>query len=62
MNVEELVAKAKELIGDNKIEEAKSFIEEHKDDLGEKAHALTALLGDNADDILGKVKGLFGGK
>ncbi|MBE9389961.1 hypothetical protein [Vagococcus salmoninarum] len=62
MNVEELVAKAKELISNNNIEEAKKFIEDHKDELGDKLHDITALFGDNADGLLDKVKGFFGNK
>lgn len=62
MNVDEIVAKVKELVSAEKIDEAKQFIEEHKDELGDKLHDLTGLLGDNADGLLDKVKGFFGGK
>ncbi|MBP1043035.1 hypothetical protein I6N95_18630 [Vagococcus sp. BWB3-3] len=62
MNVDELVAKVKDLISSEKFEEAKKFIEEHKDELGDKAHELSGLFGDNADGLIDKVKGFFGGK
>ena len=38
MNVEELVQKAKDLIGEGNVEHAQQFIEEHKDELGEHYH------------------------
>lgn len=67
MKPEELVAKAKEMLNDGKLEDAKAFIEEHKEDIGDKIHDLTGLLGENAGDalhnaegMLDKVKGLFG--
>ena len=59
MNVEELVAKAKELINDEKIAEAKAFITEHKDELGEHLDDITKLLGENAGSVIDKVKGFF---
>ena len=62
MNVDELVAKVKELISNDKLDEAKKFIEEHKDELGDKLHDLTGLLGDNADGLVDKLKGFFSGK
>lgn len=60
MKPEELVAKAKEMLNDGKLEDAKAFIEEHKEDIGDKIHDLTGLLGENAEGMLDKVKGLFG--
>lgn len=73
MKPEELMDKAKELLNDGKLEDAKAFVEEHKDQIGDKIHDLTDMfggnldsitdkLGDNADGILDKVKGLFGKK
>ena len=46
MNVEELVQKAKDLIGEGNVEHAQQFIEEHKDELGEHYHKITAMLAD----------------
>ncbi|QIL45872.1 hypothetical protein G7081_01575 [Vagococcus coleopterorum] len=62
MKPEELFEKAKEMLNDGKLDEAKEFIEEHKEDIGEKIHDLTDMFGDNAEGILNKVKGLFGKK
>ena len=62
MNVDELVARVKELVTADKVEEAKQFIEDHKDELGDKLHELSGLFGDNADGLIDKVKGFFGGK
>lgn len=62
MNKEELFDKVKGMIGDGKLDEAKGFLEEHKDDLGEYFEKAKDLLGnlDSADGIMDKVKGLFG--
>lgn len=73
MKPEELVEKAKDLLKDGKLDDAKAFIEENKDQIGDKIHDLTDmfgdnfdkvtdLLGDNAEGILDKIKGLFGKK
>lgn len=62
MNVDELVARVKELINSDKFDEAKQFIEDHKDELGDKVQDLSGLFGDNADGLIDKVKGFFGGK
>lgn len=73
MKPEELMEKAKDMLKDGKLDDAKAFIEEHKDEIGDKIHDLTDMfgdnfenitekLGDNAEGILNKVKGLFGKK
>ena len=60
MNVEELVQKAKDLIGEGNVEHAQQFIEEHKDELGEHYHKITAMLADTTtDDLFDKIKGLL---
>lgn len=59
MNVDKLVAQAKELISADKLTEAKEFITEHKDELGDQLGDVTKLLGDNAGSVVDKVKGLF---
>lgn len=59
MKVEEILAQAKELISAEKLTEAKEFIAEHKVVLGDHLEDLTKLLGDNADTLIDKVKGLF---
>ena len=60
MNVEELIAKAKGLISEKNIAEAKKFIEDHKEELGEHYDKLVKSLGGDADGIIDKVKGFFG--
>lgn len=60
MNVEELVQKAKDLIGEGNVEHEPQFIEEHKDELGEHYHKITAMLADTTTDgLFDKIKGLF---
>lgn len=62
MNPNELLDKAKELIAKGDLNEAKKFIEDNKDNLGEYVEKAKGLL-DNAggvDKVLDKVKGLFG--
>ncbi|MDU2090501.1 MAG: hypothetical protein E7E76_06215 [Enterococcus faecalis] len=52
MNVEELVQKAKDLIGEGNVE--------HEDELGEHYHKITAMLADTTTDgLFDKIKGLF---
>ena len=53
-------SKAKDLIGEGNVEHAQQFIEEHKDELGEHYHKITAMLADTTtDDLFDKIKGLF---
>ncbi|MGT2867166.1 hypothetical protein [Streptococcus fryi] len=62
MNPNELLDKAKELIAKGDLNEAKKFIEDNKDNLGEYVEKAKGLL-DSAggvDKVLDKVKGLFG--
>ena len=60
MNIDEIIAKVKEFIGDGKIDIATKFVEEHKNDLGDQFEAVKELIL-NADTggIIDKVKGLF---
>ncbi|HDM0541000.1 TPA: hypothetical protein PY111_003123, partial [Staphylococcus aureus] len=42
------------------VEHAQQFIEEHKDELGEHYHKITAMLADTTTDgLFDKIKGLF---
>lgn len=62
MNQNELLDKAKELIAKGNLDEAKKFIEDNKEHLGEyldKAKGLLEKSG-GVDKVLDKVKGLFG--
>lgn len=62
MNQNELLDKAKELIAKGNLDEAKKFIEDNKEHLGEyvdKAKGLLEKAG-GVDKVLDKVKGLFG--
>ncbi|MGF1919436.1 hypothetical protein [Enterococcus faecalis] len=60
MNKEEIIQKAKDLIGEGNVEQAKRFIEEHKSELGEHHEKMKAAVpNEEAGSILGKVKNLF---
>ncbi|MBL1226976.1 hypothetical protein [Enterococcus sp. BWR-S5] len=60
MNKDELIKQAKELISKGNIEKAKSFLEEHKDEIGEQYDKLKKSLPDfKMDDIADQVKGFF---
>lgn len=59
MSKNEWVDKVKELVGNGNVEEAKKFIEDHKDELGDKVSEFSHLLGDNATGVVDKVKGFF---
>ncbi|MBZ1540165.1 hypothetical protein J6K67_02220 [Leuconostoc mesenteroides] len=59
MNKDEIVEKVKSLMSEGNIDKAKDFIEEHKEDLGENFDKLKDMIGDNAEGIIGKIKGLF---
>lgn len=51
--------KVKELVENENLDEAKKFIEDHKDEIGDKVSDLSHILGDNATDVVDKVKGFF---
>lgn len=62
MKPQELFEQVKEMIAKKDFSEAKNFIEEHKDDLGQYFDKAKGLI-DNSDAVNGvidKVKGLFG--
>lgn len=44
MNVDEIIAKVNEFIGEGKIDAATKFIEDHKDDLGDHLESVKGLL------------------
>ncbi len=60
MAVDELVEKVKSLIREGKLEDAKKFVEAHKDEIGDKVSGLTDLLGKNTEGIADKIKDFFG--
>ncbi|GGD03071.1 hypothetical protein [Enterococcus wangshanyuanii] len=60
MNVDEIIAKVKELIGEGKIDAATKFVEEHKDDLGDQFESVKGLLSKaDTGSIVDKIKELF---
>ena len=61
MDKDEIMDKAKDLVSGGNIDDAKSFIEDHKDDLGDYYDQAKDLLGGGASGIMDKLGGLFGG-
>ncbi|MDV3545948.1 hypothetical protein [Leuconostoc falkenbergense] len=59
MNKDEIVEKVKSLMSEGNLDKAKDFIEEHKEDLGENFDKLKGMIDDNAEGVIGKIKGLF---
>ena len=59
MNKDEIVEKVKSLLSEGNLDKAKDFIEEHKEDLGENFDKLKRMIGDNAEGVIVKIKGLF---
>jgi hypothetical protein len=60
MNKDEIMDKIKGMIGDGKMDDAKEFIEDHKDDLGEYYDKAKDMIGSGLGDAVGKIKGIFG--
>lgn len=52
--------KIKGLISEGNLDQAKSFFEDHKGDLGDYYDKAKDLLGGGAGDMIDKIKGLFG--
>ena len=50
MNIDEIVKKAKDLISEQNLTEAKKFIEEHKNELGEHYDKLIQMVSSNAEN------------
>ncbi|MBO0431382.1 hypothetical protein [Enterococcus sp. DIV0660C] len=60
MNKDELIAKVKEMVNEGNLDEAKQFIEDHKDELGNYVEQAKNLLKDiDVDGITDKIKSLF---
>lgn len=60
MNKDELMAKVKEMVNEGNLDEAKQFIEDHKDELGNYVEQAKNLLKDiDVDGITDKIKSLF---
>ncbi|MDA3965605.1 hypothetical protein [Enterococcus thailandicus] len=60
MNKDELIAKVKEMINEGNLDEAKQFVEDHKDELGSYVEQAKHLLKDiDVDGITDKIKSLF---
>lgn len=60
MNKDDIMKKVEDMIGEGNIDKAKSFIEDHKEDLGEYYEKAKELISNNAGDVIDKVKGIFG--
>jgi hypothetical protein len=59
MNKDDIMNKIKDLMSSGNLDDAKSFIEEHKDDLGDYYDKAKDLIGNDASGIVDKIKGLF---
>ncbi|MDA3972417.1 hypothetical protein PF023_00030 [Enterococcus thailandicus] len=60
MNKDELIAKVKEMVNEGNLDEAKQFVEDHKDELGSYVEQAKHLLKDiDVDGITDKLKNLF---
>ncbi|GEK36048.1 hypothetical protein K5E_00060 [Enterococcus thailandicus] len=60
MNKDELIAKVKEMVNEGNLDEAKQFVEDHKDELGSYVEQAKHLLKDiDVDGITDKIKSLF---
>ncbi|MGX7205653.1 hypothetical protein [Enterococcus pingfangensis] len=60
MEREELIKKIKELLNEGNLEKAKTFIEDHKEELGDYYDKAKNLLkSDKLDDLLGQFKKFF---
>lgn len=60
MNKDELIAKVKEMVNEGNLDEAKQFIEDHKDELGNYVEQAKNFLKDiDVDGITDKIKSLF---
>jgi hypothetical protein len=59
MNKDEIMDKIKDLMSSGNLDDAKSFIEDHKDDLGDYYDQAKELIGNNAGGIIDKIKGMF---
>ncbi|TLQ03608.1 hypothetical protein FEZ51_08360 [Pediococcus stilesii] len=59
MNKDDIMKKVEDMIGEGNIDKAKSFIEDHKEDLGEYYEKAKDLISNNAGDVIDKVKGIF---
>lgn len=59
MNKDDIMKKVEDMIGEGNIDKAKSFIEDHKEDLGEFYEKAKDLISNNAGDVIDKVKGIF---
>lgn len=60
MNKDELIVKVKEMVNEGNLDEAKQFVEDHKDELGSYVEQAKHLLKDiDVDGITDKIKSLF---
>jgi hypothetical protein len=62
MDTNEIFEKIKDMVTNGNLDEAKTLIEEHQDDLGPMLEQAKELLSnaDGAEGLLDKVKGIFG--
>lgn len=59
MNINEIMDTVKGLVGEGKLEEAQTFIKDHKDDLGDYYDKAKDLIDGNSSSLLDKAKDLF---
>lgn len=59
MNINEIMDTVKGLVGEGKLEEAQTFIKDHKDDLCDYYDKAKDLIDGNSSSLLDKAKDLF---
>ncbi|MGF7436244.1 hypothetical protein [Lentilactobacillus senioris] len=59
MTIKEIMDSAKDLVGQGKLEEARTYVEDHKDELGDSYEKAMDLINGEPADILNKIKDLF---
>lgn len=59
MNINEIMDTVKGSVGEGKLEEAQTFIKDHKDDLGDYYDKAKDLIDGNSSSLLDKAKDLF---
>lgn len=59
MTIKEIMDTVKGLVGEGKLEEARSYVEDHKDVLGDSYGKAMDLINGDPSDILDNLKNLF---
>ncbi|UDM31785.1 hypothetical protein [Lentilactobacillus laojiaonis] len=60
MDQKGIIDKVQDLVRNGDVDQAKSFIEDHKDDLGDYYQRAKDLLGNDGSGITDKIKNMFG--